>query len=305
MRTNHILHLFYWIQFNSGDSLSSLDECSIKRFKSNDTPIEFNINFNECPCSNESKIEDIFGLFIQDQSPGLQQNVIKIFEYFVKYKLENELKKWMLLLQHQMNKHLRYFNFDSIFNILMANDFNHADALKLLLSIIQNFVQKEKGFDFITRKICKTNDDMLSYLNELKQIKNSGYGFQAITINALMEYALEKYNVEFYGFVLEIVNKLNPDQLNDLNEEKLNRFFKRIWVQSFKSSRFYDISRRQWKQMNQHHSYLIFFLFIFNNCYFIYSLILLIRYFWWKFKHYNGRRPLNSIHYLSEIRNTK
>lgn len=225
--------------------MSSLDECDIKRFKPNDTPIEFNINFNECPCSNDSKIEDILHRFIQDQSPGLQRNVIQIFEYFVKCKLENELNKWMLLLQHQMNKHLAHFNFDSIFNILMANDINYPDALKLLFSIIQHFAQKEKGFDFIARKICQKDNDMLLYLNELKQIKNSGYGFQAITINALMEYSMKKYKVEFYGFVFEIVNKLNAEQLNDLNKVKLERFCSRIWVQSFKSSRSYDISRRQ------------------------------------------------------------
>lgn len=120
--------------------------------------------------------------------------------------------------------------FDHILEALLHQEPVYSKALKQLVSSIYGLGRpSEMCIDYIVRKITNTdNDNIAAFLDELKMISGTGYKFNITTINKLMKYSYENFNLNFHQFVLtQIVNKLSPSDLELVNGNILSKFTER------------------------------------------------------------------------------
>lgn len=119
---------------------------------------------------------------------------------------------------------------DHIFEALLLEEPVYSKALKQLVSSIYSLGRpSDMCIDYIVRKITNNdNDNIAEFLDELKIISGNGYKFNVTTINKLMVYSYENFNLNFHQFVLKnIVNKLSPPELDLVNANILSKFTQR------------------------------------------------------------------------------
>lgn len=106
---------------------------------------------------------------------------------------------------------------------------SYSVALKQLLDANCHLYCCDDCTDYIARKICNTlNDDIGAFLGELKKITARNYKFDMVMTNLLMNHCIEHFDVHFHQFVLtQIVNKLTPPELDQVNQVILHKFVNR------------------------------------------------------------------------------
>lgn len=134
--------------------------------------------------------------------------------------------------------HLDPFAFKQMFDMIKCHHQSDVTAFNYLLQIVLKCMDKAKGLEYIARRIIfDTAFDVGQFLDVLVHINAHGFVFNICMINALMEYSLANLNNRpFNVFVLHsIVNKLNAQQINDVNEHTLTMFCHRSiqWPTSF------------------------------------------------------------------------
>lgn len=123
-----------------------------------------------------------------------------------------------------MNGHISKKNYEDAFTEFIKRTGSYSSALKQLITEIGD--DFNKNADFIVRKIVnKDNDDMFAFFEELKAIEASGYKFNTVLTNKLMEDCMDKFNINYYHFILQkIVNKMTKEELEQFKEGDLNKF---------------------------------------------------------------------------------
>lgn len=119
--------------------------------------------------------------------------------------------------------------YEAGFEVLLNEKNSYAAALKQLIAGIGDIrLQNKNCIDFIARKILnQRNDDVHGFFAELKTIESTGYKFDVILANVLMESCIEKYNMDFYQFIqTRVVNQMTKIEIDGLNQPLLDRFVK-------------------------------------------------------------------------------
>lgn len=104
---------------------------------------------------------------------------------------------------------------------------SYSMMLKQLLNLNPNRYCCDHCIDYFARKICNHhNDELGSFLAELKMIKKRGYKFNAVMINMMMRHCTEHFDMHFHQFVLtKILN--DSSVLEHVNEDSLQKFVNR------------------------------------------------------------------------------
>lgn len=178
----------------SGDSFSSVEEQPSKRvFESNDRFDNANSSmtqlFNRCT-------------------------------HLARYGPLEELHRFIVASEEYINQQPNAFE-----TILKIFDQCHVpQALKSFFKIVGSFGNRSKAYEFVARQIIFAND-MILFLDELTQLNSCGFPFQSTMINALMEYSMKNYDLNFMNFVLkDVINHLHQMQLDDLNQPLFHKF---------------------------------------------------------------------------------
>lgn len=116
--------------------------------------------------------------------------------------------------------------YEAGFKVLLQQN-SYAVALKELLKSIGD-IQSNNCVDFVARKILnERNDDVFGFFAELKEIESTGYKFDIVMVNLLMENCTRKYNMDFHQFIqTRIINKMSKNELNLLQQDILDKFVK-------------------------------------------------------------------------------
>lgn len=117
--------------------------------------------------------------------------------------------------------------FEDLLTKYLAEKLDYCKALKASLKDIGTLkALGDKNWTNIVWKILdQRNLNISAFHNELKDILQCGYVFNVLMINRLMQYCIRNYNMKFHQFVLTcILNKLSKNELDQLNQESLEKF---------------------------------------------------------------------------------
>lgn len=119
--------------------------------------------------------------------------------------------------------------YEAGFEVLLNETKSYAAALKQLINSIGDIqLQSKNCIDYIARKILnQRNDDVHGFFAELKTIESTGYKFDVILTNVLMENCIQNYHMDFYQFIqTRVLNQMSQIELDGLNQPLLERFVK-------------------------------------------------------------------------------
>ncbi|XP_031633493.1 uncharacterized protein LOC116347154 [Contarinia nasturtii] len=230
----------------SYDSISSLDEylAKPKRLRAtldadNDGAFEMSESFRNQP--TDERINTLFE-YVQNTKLEYAPNLCN---EIVEHGRKQELPRFMEVAK-TFPTNVQPLVYDHVFRALWhADGAVYSTALKELTNIVHSVgYTSEKCIDYIVRKILATNNDNLSaFYDELKYIHKSGYKFDVMQMNSLMDHCIKNFDLNFHQFVLDILNKFSRPVLDMVNQELLKRFAERR-MENVRQQRRLGLSRK-------------------------------------------------------------
>lgn len=122
-----------------------------------------------------------------------------------------------------IDEYIATAQYDTGFKLLLNQESSYAVALKQLIKSIGDM---QSNIDYVARKILnKHNDDVFAFFTELNEIDNTGYKFDIVMVNLLMENCTQNYNMEFHHFIqTRIINRMSKPELDQLNHDIFDKF---------------------------------------------------------------------------------
>lgn len=124
-----------------------------------------------------------------------------------------------------IDEYIATLQYDAGFKALRNQERSYATALKRLIETIGGV---GSNLDFVARKILhQDNDDVFAFFAELEAIEKTGYQFNIVMANLLMEKCIQKYNMHFHHFIqTRVINRMLKDDMDQLNQNILEKFVK-------------------------------------------------------------------------------
>lgn len=206
--------------------MSSIDEylADPKRICHGGSSLDFTESLRNQP--TDERINTCFGYLQNDSLSTVPGYIPDLCNDLVKRGRKEDLQH-LLELVKDSPVHGREPIYDSLLLAFMQEEPSYSKALKQFISILGK--PSEMCIGYIARKILShANDNIGSFLDELKLIVATGHKFNVTEINKLMMYCNENFNMNFHQFVLtRILNKLPAEELNKLNQDILTKFANR------------------------------------------------------------------------------